>query len=299
MSRRIASAQPLRLSAIVAVLAALIVPAAAGNDRRTEPVGAPLAASDPHQVMQPVEVPARLFRIASVPGSPVKEAWAYGYSYSRKPGFDQAQVAGQSVMARYTSAAGWQVHGPLVDPDGRPMHSAQINAISLAASGEGWAVGVGGSVFHREPGGRWTFDPAASSVTGNELFGISVRSDQSGTFGYAVGTSLTLLRLDSSGWRLDVQNGGLGSGGALPELHGVAAVDRTSAWAVGSGSYNDPYSSRTNNRLFALRRSTEGWTQVTTGRAMFDSPPAPVLTDDGSTTINQFAIANGVSADAD
>lgn len=270
----------------LAVVAAGVVNLSAGaaGPPETSSVGRGLSLRSA-AVMEPVNAPARISRVAVTPGHADAEVWGIGFSHAQKPGWDRVTVEGQTIFARYTRSTGWQVVGPPLDEEGRPA-IAQLAAIAMAPNGEGWSVGGFGRMYHRAPGGPWVLDAEASRLTSRTLLAVSLGMDDRGVYGWAVGVNFTFLRLQDGRWSLDVQGGQVPTvGGAVPDLISVAAVDRDRAWAVGSG-----------NALMIMRRTREGWTRTLTGRPMFDSPPAPIPDSGGTGTVNQFARGSAVAA---
>lgn len=268
-----------------ACVAIAVMPAAGATGLDREVVGRRLLLTNEDPVMQPVNAPARIARVAVVPGSGGKEAWGIGLTTARMPGFDRVTQAGQVVFLHYRRTQGWQVAGAPLDESGRVINP-QLAAIDVASDGTGYAVGDQGQIFKHVPGGPWRLDPS-TGVTRNALFGVSIRRDRDGVHGYAVGASLTFLRLDRGRWTLDAANGSVGvPTGNVPDLAGVSTVSRTVAWAV-SGSNS--------NVLWVMRRDANGWTRTLTGDPIFDSPPSPIAEGDGAGTVNQFARGNAVA----
>lgn len=283
-----ASSRLRRVALAVAVAAQIVTTAgllvAAEPHAPTDHIGRRLGLDRRGPMMQPVNAPARIARVAVVPGSGGDEAWAIGYSRARKVGYDQVTPSGQVVFLRYTRARGWQVDGPPLDETGRPTNQL-LSSLAVASTGEGWAVGAEGAMYHRAPGGRWVLQPRRATT--NTLLSVSLGEDERGVFGYAVGHSLTFLRLDGGTWNVEQASGSVPTpGGTIPELGGVAAVTRDRAWAV---------SGQNSNALLVFRRDGGGWTRALTGRAMFDQPPAPVQGASGS-TVNQFARGGAIDA---
>lgn len=237
--------------------------------------------------MRPVNATARLARVAVVPGSPEGEAWGIGFSFARMPRFNQFLYQGQPVMMRYTDATGWQVTGAPLTEDGQP-ESGTMNALALASTGEGWAIGGSGAIYHRLPGGPFKRDPQASAVTPNNLNALVIGEDDQGVFGFAVGDNLTILRLQDGVWSLD-SAGGLLSGQTAPRLAAIATTSREEAWAVSSRS----------DALEIYRRTAAGWSRQLTGDPIFDSPPAPPEGSQGTGTINQYSSGTGIAATRD
>jgi hypothetical protein len=262
--------------------------AQASPGRAVDAAGRRLSLSRSGPFMGSVNAPARIARVVIVPGSDGSEAWGLGYSYAHREGFDQITPVGQVVFLHFTSAAGWQVDGPPLGSDGKPVNP-QLSTLDVASNGEGYAVGSQGVIFHHLPGRGWRLDPR-SGVTKNTLYSVSIRRSGSRVYGYAVGTNLTFLRLDAHGWAVDVASGSVPApSGNVPTLAGVTTVSAEEAWAV---------SGKNSNSLLIFHRSAGAWTRVTTGNPIFDSPPAPVTTGDGTGTVNQFSRGNAIAAGA-
>lgn len=254
---------------------------AAGPD----PVGGPLRLRPTGPTMQPVQVPARVQLVAAVPGSAMGEVWAAGLSSSPLPGADRLSSAGQTVFMSHVGGGAWRVAGPPVDEDGAVVNPS-IASLALASTGEGWAGSSNGELFHRRPGGLWQRDGSASALTrGAAVTSISLGEDDRGVYGYAAGSGLLLLRLDEGGWTRDAAPTQVPTSAAVPDLAAVAAATRHDAWAVSGPSTNS---------LMLFRREGGVWTRATTGRPMFDAPPAPVLSSDGA-TVNSYARGSGLA----
>jgi hypothetical protein len=113
---------------------------------------------------------------------------------------------------------------------------ATLNAVSMIASNDGWAVGSGGTIF-RYDGTSWAhYETLPSAV---DLFGLYMRASNDG---WAVGDSLlgttpsggfppTILRWEGAAWTV-VTPSGVAAGQAL---YAVDTVSATESWAVGSG----------------------------------------------------------------
>lgn len=248
-----------RLRALLCSLAvAFLAPAVAG--------GAPKPADvfsrggfdgSGRQAMQPVSVPARVARVAAVPGT--AEVWGIGLSTAVLPGWDAGSPGGQVVFLRYTPKTGWTMEGPPLDAAGRPANPT-LTAIAMAPNGEGWAVGEEGVLIHHAPGQRWRID-RASGLVRRTLQGVSLGVRDGRTFGFAVGEDQTILRLLGASWGVDP-----GISAVVGDLIAVSAVSPETAWAV-----SGPHSTKA---LYLWHRESGVWRRVETGRAMFDSPPA-------------------------
>lgn len=210
--------------------------------------------------MQPVNLSARPVRVAVVPGTGGAEAWAIGYSSAQVPGWTTGGL-GQPVFMHYTSSGGWQVTGPAVTDSGAPS-TKQLTSLSVAAGGEGWAVGAAGTLVHHSAGSlEWhVMTPAAN---GSPLTSVSVVAAPGGAVtGYAVGASLTILHLAAGSltWQPDT---GLPVG-VSTDLASVSTVADGEAWAV---------SGDTSTSLTVYHRSGGSWGTAST-ETMFSSPSA-------------------------
>src|SRR5207245_3742109 len=101
--------------------------------------------------MQAVNAPARIVRVAVVPGSGQHEAWALGYTSAQGDGYDTSSSLGQVVFLHYRDGSGWQLTGPPIGTGGRPDHT-RLAALAVGPSGEGWAVGDKGVLVHHAAG---------------------------------------------------------------------------------------------------------------------------------------------------
>jgi hypothetical protein len=270
-------------------LAALLVSAASGAPGTgpiTTQAGTPLRLANQDQpVMQVITAPARVTRVAVVPGSAQHEAWGVGFTRSPGAGFERFN-SNQTVFLRYTPATGWVVIGAPKRSDGSVTNPI-VNAIALAPNGEGWAATRSGQFFHRLPASNeWILDAAASALTTNAIDSISLGQDGQGVYGFASGAGLTFLALTGTAWATDGGSGGRVPLGSVPEMVAVAAVNRSAAWAVsGTNSSSLQIYQRTGPQL---------WTRVLTGDNVFDAPPA-LAGSAQSQTINQSAHGNGVA----
>ncbi len=272
-------------AALLAVVLAVSLPVTGGSlidSGGADAVGRGLNSPGAGPVMQPVAAPARVARVAVVPGSPEAEAWGIGMSNDLR--FGGIAEFGQVVLLRYTRGTGWRVDGPPLDAEGRPTTTA-LSSLSMADNGEGWAVGDFGQTFHRPPGGAWRL-AVDSAVTDVPLYSVSIKRDSAGVYGYAVGADLTILRLEGGRWVVDSGARGIAPAGAVPELVSVATVSRDAAWAV---------TNYTSDRLLIFERSNGVWSRRTTGRAIFDAPPAPVG-GEGPGTVVRYARGSAIAA---
>src|SRR5688500_14812231 len=78
----------------------------------------------PGITMQPVTVPAHVSRVAVVPGTGGKEAWATGHMTRASEGWNEKQL----VFLHYTSGR-WRLHGPPRDASGQPVPNLFIGGI--------------------------------------------------------------------------------------------------------------------------------------------------------------------------
>ncbi|MHB8510602.1 MAG: WD40/YVTN/BNR-like repeat-containing protein [Actinomycetota bacterium] len=228
--------------------------------------------------------PIAVARVFAIPGSVDDETWAMGNSMSMKPGsVDLANGEGQLVFMRKTSGTDWQYMGPPVDSTGA-IDDQFISQFAMVRSGEGWAVGASGRMYHRLPGKN--FVRLDTQPTNNDLNAISLGYDSSGVYGFAVGANQTILKLSNGTWSVDLPGPQTGSTNAIPTFVGVSSVSASEAWAVAQ---------QAPNQLSLWHRSNGVWGRTTTGNPIFDSPPAPIVSAGGS-TINQQTQASNVWA---
>lgn len=275
------------LAAVLASgLAPVLVPGPISADERPDAFSrSSLAGSEPGVTMQQETVGARVARVRVVPGSGGTEVWALGISSARLERWGPASGRGQAVWLRYRPAAGWVLVGPPQDEQGRPVNPV-LSAFDLLPSGEGWAVGEGGSLLHKSAGStRWVVDrqleAAAAEVT---LTAVSLTTTGGRAVGFAVGTGAAVYRLEDGRWRPDDPGPDMVADGR-PELAAVSAASAEEAWAV-SGSAVE--------RLIVYRRGPAGWRRVETGQVIFDRPPAKA----SGGGFNQAASGSAVAADA-
>lgn len=265
---RIIQGRTARALVVTIALAAIALPSLVGSAAEGPPrvrdvfSRAGFKGSGP--TMQPVNLPARVARVAVVPGT--AEVWAVGLSSAVVPGWDTRNPGGQVVFLRHTSAGGWTSVGPPVDASGRAVNPT-LTALAMAANGEGWAVGEERVLLHRAPGGPWRMHPA-SSLVDVTLQSVSLGMGADGrVFGYAAGDGGRVLRLTANGWERDAAAAAI-----TDDLVSVSALSQEDAWAVSGSS---------SSALSIFHRSGGVWSRVLTGRAMFDSPPAK--TEGGAT----------------
>jgi hypothetical protein len=283
-ARRPGLTRQLRVVAALAVLASSLV--ALGGIAESRPPapapGKPGAAgiSGSLATMQPVNVPARVARIAEVPGRGGAEAWAIGQMIGYKPGWSRTG-AGQVVFLHYLAGQGWMVDGPPVDATGKPINPVLAN-FAIAPNGEGWAVGGQGTMLHHTPGGGWVQVPLCPEVTCSDLTSISLVGNGASLRGYAVGAQSTVLVLNAGSWTID----------AVPVVStspigfaAVAAINPDQALAVSDSS---------SRSLQMYERTPAGWTRQTTGNALFDNAPA---VSNGNANLSAFGSAAAATPD--
>lgn len=270
------------------VVATLVLGVTWARASGPEAVGHGLSLRPSGPTMQPVQTPARVQLVASVPSSPDGETWAVGLTSSPIPGGDRLSAAGQTVFLQHRGRGGWTVVGAPVDETGAPVNPS-ISSVALAVNGEGWAGSANGELFHRRPGGPWVRDDAASLQTrGSGITSISLNADEDGVYGYAVGGGMMFLRLTDGAWARDTTTVSVPAGAAVPDLASVNTASRSDAWAVTGPS---------TNTLMIFHREGGVWVRVTTGRPMFDAPPSPVLSG-GSPTVNSYARGSAIAVAA-
>ena len=281
-----------RLATTLAVIVAITSGALAGiagtrSPRPVSSVGRDLGRLHGPR-MDPVLAPARVARVVAVPGSADAEAWAYGHTHWRNPGWSQTDPQGQAVFLSYRRGRGWSIEQPLVDPNGNPT-SPGVAAFDMVEGGEGYGVGGTGLIFHRPAGGRWQVHPQSGAVATVDLTAISLATDAAGTYGWAVGSGPTFLRLTDGTWQHDLGSvrGAGGTGDILGNVVGVATIDRETAWAVAA----------TPRQLVLYRRNaSEGWQRVQTGKPLFDVAPSLHANAGGAPVVNQFATGAAIAA---
>jgi len=244
-------------------------------------------------VMESVNAPARIVRIALRPGSGGSEAWAFGYTSSIGSERQPADALGQLVFLHYLSDSGWQLDDVPRDGSGQ-VANPRLTSLAVTPGNEVWAVGADGALVHHTPGGGWSLLNSGAGVT---LESISLTASGGGAVsGYAVGDqkagAITALRLNGGAWQPDSATN---LSGKTPDLVSVSVspTNPDEAWAVSGDS---------STSLVILHRTSLGWQQVTTGEAMFDSPPAPTQNDGtpqgratGTSTQNQAASGGAVT----
>lgn len=237
--------------------------------------------------MQSVALPARVHRLARVPGS--SHLWAIGHITSAQPGWAENQL----VFLRYDGRS-WRVYGPPKTTDGQ-LANPTLFDLKMASEDEGWAVGTEGTLVHFTAG-EWVVEPQCGSSgplgPGSACADLKAITLRNGA-GYVVGSARdagagartsTVLTLKSGHWELDPRPV-VSQSGAV-DLNAVVAISDEDAWAIGgSGS----------RELQLFRRSPVGWTRIATGKPIFDNP-AP--SNDGR-TVNLTAIGYTASATSD
>lgn len=232
-------------------------------------------------VMQPVNVGLRVALVASVPGSPSKEAWAVGLSSAKLPGW--AGTEGQTVFLHHTSRSGWLIVGPPVGSSGG-VQNPKLTSISLAANGDGWAVGDKGAMV-RLSGGRWVMAP---NRTDSVLTALSVGSSGGAAYGFAVGDGPTVLRLFSGdNWVKDDAGLPVGEDESW-DLLGVSAVGPNEAWVSGASLAKGVSSG---DGVLILHRTSGGWDRVLTNDPIFDAREARRDEDTGTVVVSARAPA--------
>ncbi|HEV7678963.1 MAG TPA: hypothetical protein VGQ42_10385 [Candidatus Dormibacteraeota bacterium] len=249
--------------------------------------------------MQPVNAPARIARVAEIPGTDGHEAWAIGYTSAADGRWAATSSLGQVVFLHYGDSSGWQISDAPRLPDGSVSH-ARLFALAIAQGGEGWAVGEGGALVHLPAGGdRWTVVP--DSATGVTLESVSLAGPAGHVAGFASGaphadasgqSQVTVLELPagSSSWNLDTSATliAAAAGAASADLPAIAAVSPSEAWATTGDS---------SSALYVLHDVGGSWSRVTTGSAMFDSAPVGATSGGSSSQQNQAANGSGIAAD--
>jgi photosystem II stability/assembly factor-like uncharacterized protein len=123
---------------------------------------------------------------------------------------DKGLVTEGPIWRFYTVDGLWtQVYSPT---------TADLNGVAFTDTGEGWAVGDGGTIL-RYDGVSWALTPSPGILN---LNGIAV----SGNAGWAVGESGTVLRLSGGTWTDE-------SLGITSDLYGVDLADDGAGWLGG------------------------------------------------------------------
>lgn len=238
--------------------------------------------------MQPVDLPARVSRVAAVPGSGGGEAWATGHMTAAHPEWSDEQT----VFLHYRRGEGWSIYGPPRNSAGSIEKFLALSQMSFTSSGEGWAVGAMGALVHYTPGTGWSYQSACDpggplNDACADLYGVSVVSDGDKTVGFAVGTSRrsgsanTILRYDGTSWAADPAIL-VADPNPVIDLVSVATVNANEAWAIGGTSSRE---------LQIFHRIGNVWQRSRTQKPIFDNP-AP--SNDGRTvnlSANGFAVA--------
>lgn len=230
--------------------------------------------------VESLNVPARIFRVAVVPGDPNgNDVWAMGHAISYKTNWDRGEQ-GQLVFLRNQDKRGWVVVAPPTKRNSPDVMNPVLNAFAMTASGEGWAVGQKGTLVHRMAGSNtWEVVASDCQVTCASLEAVALHPN--GGSGYAVGSDGTVLRLNGQAWSVETQIPGQAStaGGSpsRPELKAVALAPSGEAWAI---SYlHSDYPNARGVELFRRSTSTGQWSPVKTGWPAFDDA-APAVTSD-------------------
>lgn len=272
-------------SRLIAILVPVVVLSAGqliaiGAPGRHAPLGQGGLDGSAAASMQLVGVPARVARVAEVPGSGGNEVWALGFSSAPKQGWNpNGSPGGQVVFLKYTPDAGWEVTGPPRNSGGAIINPV-LSSFDIASNGEGWAVGDVGTLLRKLPGSNdWILHSSSGTVTDQFLNDVSVEQQGGGVVGYSAGAAGTVLRYQSGSWVRDDTTGVITPEG-IPELVSIATRSSGEAWAVsGSG----------NRSLYVFRRTGGAWQRETVDEAIFDGPhPA--------TTTGGFSVAAAVGA---
>lgn len=241
--------------------------------------------------MQPVNLPAKVSRIAHVPGTGGRQAWAIGHMQRARDDWAEDQL----VFLQYSKGAGWNVYGPAKDAAGNEIKDLVLSNLAFAPDGsEGWAVGDRGSLVHWTPSEGWraqsACDPGGPMETGcGDLAGVSLKKGASGLYGYAVGpprslvggaSAPTILKLNGGTWSLD------SAVAPAEDFVAVATLSEASAWAVANS---------TTKELRIYERTGSAWERRTTGKPIFDFP-APSNEGDN---VNMAALGTSVAATPD
>jgi alpha-tubulin suppressor-like RCC1 family protein len=242
-----------RVSALAALLlggvVALAQPAPAGSSDAAVPLltaageGHGLELSGP--VVQPVRTPAFPQLVATSPEGG-GEVWAAAWTTtpSTVPGYDpkttQHRVNGQMVFMHEVPGHGWVSAGPPME-DGQAKHPSHVASIAVAPNGDAWAGGQDDeetgqvNVMYHKPPGATTWQVVEQPVSGSsgpltyEVDALSLGSDQSGTYGFAVLRDGTVEMLQGGAWTTDttaVDN----------QVVQVVATSSTTGWAVGGAA---------------------------------------------------------------
>lgn len=99
--------------------------------------------------------------------------------------------------------------------------SAGLNSVSMVSASEGWAVGVGGIIYHYS-GGGWTLFSAVGSTL-NSVFMVNQNE------GWAVGDGGAIFHYFSGTW-----NGPISPSPTNQKLKAVFFVSQAEGWAVGA-----------------------------------------------------------------
>lgn len=271
------------LAGAVSLLIAGSVAAAAYGSPRYRPLARGGIDGSGEATMQMVSVPARVARVAVVPGS-ADEYWAIGLSHASLPGWNpNRSPGGQVVFLRNRKESGWVVAGP--PKSGGSIINPVLTSFDLASNGEGWAVGESGLILHKPAGSdEWAVHHSSGS-TSQILNDVSVVTAGGSVAGFAAGAGGTVLSLRDGVWSADNTTAIVTPDEGVPELVSISATSQDEAWTVtGSGSRS----------LYVFKRQGGGWTRADVGDQVFDGPhPRP--------TTRGFTIssATGASVEAD
>ncbi|HEX7166698.1 MAG TPA: hypothetical protein VF230_06935 [Acidimicrobiales bacterium] len=220
--------------------------------------------------VESVDTPARIARVAVVPGSGGSEVWGFGDATSAQAGWNPAE---QVVFLRRQPAGGWEIDGPpLISRPGAPdePQNPNLTAMAMAATGEGWAVGTGGMLVHRKPGDRWRVESLCPNVTCSDLYNVTV--SPAGDRGFIVGRDGKVLRLADGAWKVDDRPVAVPTGGNQPSLVDVALGAGDEAWAIASSA-----AVPASRRLEIYQRTASNWAPVATGKNYLDDAGPVVI----------------------
>jgi photosystem II stability/assembly factor-like uncharacterized protein len=100
--------------------------------------------------------------------------------------------------------------------------SAGLNSVFMVSASEGWAVGVGGIIYHYT-GGGWSPSTSPVGTTLNSVFMVNQNE------GWSVGNSGTILHYFSGTW-----SGPISPSPTNQDLKAVFMLSQTEGWAVGA-----------------------------------------------------------------
>lgn len=206
-------------------------------------------------VMQPVNTGTRISLVGSVPGSDNGEAWGVATSNAKVPGWAGEKGGGQTLFLKFTRNSGWRIVGPPED-EGGDAKNPRLTALSLAANGDGWAVGDNGALVRRD-GDRWVLSSKAEAMGGGAvssvITSVSIRSDGGSTYGFALGQGSTILRLSDGRWREEEFPAAPGSDSY--DLTAISTIGPDEAWVAGVST----------GAVLVFHRTRSGWSRTLTG----------------------------------